>query len=156
MAIATVEFIEVVDGGRQVVEETFVTTEFVVKIDGQKYSPVLTTEVEIENDGDTATATDQCGHTERDRVTDNGWAIRVNGIITASDRTGNLSLALMRDVIATASDLKIRTDVIEGRFEVSNVLVTQTSDLVSINTGDTDGDEQAFQFQLQLGESESE
>lgn len=154
MPTQTVTF---VDERGNVTEETFASTRFTAKIDGVTYSPAVVHNVEIENDGDTTSPQDQCGHTERRRTGENGWAIRVQGIVTGNeDRTGNLSLQLLRDVIASMSELKIRSDVISGTYEVSNVVITQSNDLVSIQSDDTHGAEMAFQFQLQMGESQSE
>lgn len=145
-------------GGNTVeVKRTIPTTEFAVKLDGQLYQPAITTNVEIENDGEQSRTADQCGHTERNRVGNKGWQITIQGIITGNDnRRGNLSLALLRDVIAVSETIQIRSDIISGEFEVSNTVITQASDLVSIQTSDTNGEEKAFEFQMQLGESNSD
>lgn len=159
MALAqTITIVEDIGGGETaVVEQTLPTTEFAVKIDGILYRPAITTNVEIENDGDVTRVQDQCGHTEANRTTNQGWSIRVQGIITGNEgREGNLSLALLRDTIANRDSVEIRSDVISGRYEVSNTVITQANDLVSINTNDTNGEEKAFEFQLQLGQSESD
>lgn len=152
--ITIVEQLE--NGETETVEREIPTTDFAVKLDGQLRHPAITTNVEIENDGDISRQSDQCGNTQTRRVTNKGWTIRVQGIVTKNDgRQENLSLQLLRDVIATAESIQIRSDVISGTFEVSNVVITQANDLVSVNTFDTDGKEQAFEFQLQLGESQS-
>jgi hypothetical protein len=161
MVVSQIEIIEDVGGGQtRVTERRISTTEFAVKIDGQLYRPAVTTQVEIENDGDVSTTTDQCGNTERDREANQGWSVRVQGIVTGNDdRGGNLSMQLLRDVIATADTIKVRSDVTGSsvtRLEVSNTVITQASDLVSIQTADTNGEEQAFEFNLQLGESEAD
>jgi hypothetical protein len=161
MVVSQIEIIEDVGGGQtRVTEKRISSTEFAVKIDGQLFRPAVTTQVEIENDGDVSATTDQCGNTERDRQANQGWSVRVQGIVTGNDdRGGNLSMQLLRDVIATADTIKVRSDVTGSsvtRLEVSNTVITQTSDLVSIQTEDTDGEEQAFEFQLQLGESEAD
>lgn len=152
----TINFIEDVGGEERVVERKISTTGFILKIDGKKYSPTITTSVEIENSGENTTTMDQCGHTERERTGNKGWLIRVQGIVTSNDsRTGNLSLQMLRDVVATANKVKVRSDVISGSYTVSNVVITQSNDLVSVETRDTEGEEKAFEFQLQLGEKES-
>lgn len=153
--VQTVRIVE--NEGDEPVEEVIQSTEFAVKIDGQIYKPAITTNVEIEHDGDTESTSDQCGHTTRQRTGDNGWVVRVQGIVTANDdRYGNLSLQMLRDVVAGAEDMKIRSDVIEGSYVVSNTVITQAGDLYSIQTQATDGEEQAFEFQVQFGESSSE
>lgn len=160
--VNTVEITEDIGGGEtQVVERRIATTGFSVKIDGQLYSPAVTTNIEIENNGQTDRVQDQCGNTERSRTTNDGWAVRVQGIVTKNDgREGNLSLQVLRDVVAVSDTIKIRSDVtppgVESGVEVSNTVITQASDLVSVQTGETDGEEQAFEFNLQLGQTEAE
>lgn len=158
MPLREITVVEELDNGEtRTVKRTLSTSRFVVKIDGQRYSPEITANIEIENDGGTERTTDQCGNTERSRTSNKGWAIRVTGIVTGNDaRQSNLSLQLLRDVIAQESTISITSDIISGEFEVSNTVITQSSDLVSINTPDTEGEESAFEFQLQLGQSESE
>lgn len=158
----TVTYIEEVNGSTVEREVQLSTTEFSVKLDttgsGEPdtlFSPVVTQSVEIENDGDSTTPSDQCGNTERRRTTNEGWSIRVSGIVTANERGSNLSLQLLRDVIAPADSVQIRSDVLSGEVSVSNTVITQSSDLVSIVTDETEGEEKAFEFQLQLGESQS-
>lgn len=157
MLTQNVTIVENVGGEEQEVETILPSTEFAVKVDGVKYQPTVTTSIEIENDGDIATTRDQCGHTERSRQTNKGWNITIQGIVTGNNaRQGNMSLSLVRDVIATSETINVRSDIISGKFEVGNVVITQSADLVSIQTADTEGEEKAFEFQLQLGESSSE
>lgn len=157
MTVSNVTIIRDV-GGREVVEERPISTStFYVKIDGERYSPAITTELEIENGDGTAALTDQCGNTERRKLNDMGWSIRVSGILTMNDaREGNLSLQMVRDTVAQMDSITIGSDIISGEIVVTNIIITQTGDLVSINTRSTDGDEKAVEFQMQLGETESE
>lgn len=137
-------------------EVVFPSTEFAVKVDGELLQPEITTKVEIENDGEMSTSQDQCGHTSRTRTGNNGWVVTVNGLVTDNDlRDGNLSLQTLRDVVATMSEAKIRSDIVSGTYEVSNVVITQPNDLVSIETDSTHGEESAYEFHVQFGESES-
>lgn len=153
MVVANVEFIGE-DGN--VREHSVSSSKFSVEIDGEFKQPAIVSEVEIENDGDQAVARDQCGRVERRRQTNDGWAIRVTGIVTANDsRSGNLSLQTLRDVVANANTIEIVSDVESGEYTVSNTIITDASDLVAVQTADTDGKEQAFDFQLQLGDTES-
>lgn len=159
----TVTYIEEVDGRTVERDVRISSTPFSIKLDttgdGEAdtlFSPAVTTEVEIENNGDTSTPSDQCGNTERFRTTNEGWSIRVTGIVTANEREGNLSMQMLRDLVAPADAVQIRCDLISGQVAVSNTLLTQPNDLVSIQTVDTQGEEKAFEFQLQLGESQSE
>lgn len=162
MALSTIQFI---DEDGTVVEETVPTTEFGVAFDEDGdgeytddplYSPAITSEVEIENDGNNAVVSDQCGRTERSRTTNEGWMVTVTGICTANEsRRGNLSLEQVKQ-IGTSDEVYIVSDVHTGVLAVGNVVITQASDLVYVETGSTDGRERAFDFQLQLGDTESE
>lgn len=148
---------QTVGGTTETIEKTLPSTEFAVKMDGRQYQPAVTTDVEIENNGDLTRTQDQCGHTSAARTTNNGWSITISGIVTGNDgRDGNMSVQMLRDVVAPATSVQIRTDLISGQFEVSNTVITQPNDLVSVQTNETDGEEKAFEFQLQLGETNSE
>lgn len=133
------------------------SSKFSVKIDGELHEPAVVTNIEIENDPSNSTTSDQCGHTSRQRTTDGGWIVRVQGIVTGNDdRYRNLSMQMLRDVVASADTVEVRSDVYSGEQVVSNVVITQPNDLHSVETPDTWGKEQAFEFQLQLGEEDSE
>lgn len=162
--MAKVSIIEQVDTG-EIIERavTISTSEFSVKLDttgdgnpDTLFSPAVTTQVEIENDGDQSTPQDQCGNTERIRTSNRGWSIRVQGIVTDEEREGNLTMQMLRDMVAPADSVDMRSDVISGNVAVSNTVITQANDLTSIETEDTIGKESAYEFQLQLGESESD
>lgn len=156
MAITNVTFIEEVDGQTVVREEAVSSSRFYVELGNETYTPAVVTNVEIENDGDVASTTDQCGFTTRQRTGDDGWMIRVQGIVTANDsRTGNLSLEILKEV-ALMSEITIGSDIISGTYEVSNTVITESSDLVSVQTSETEGEEQAFEFQMQLGETQGD
>lgn len=153
-----VEFIEEVNGQEVVRERELSTQRFSVKLDttgdgtpDTLFTPVLTTEIEMENGSDQANPQDQCGNTEKLRATNLGWSINVTGIVTDSERQGNLSLSVLRDEVAVADKVTIRCDLISGPVAVNNTVLTQASDLVSINTQETEDEEKAFEFQLQLG-----
>lgn len=158
MAVTTVTLIESGEGGGTREKEIKLqTVGFFIVVDGENYSPAVTTNVEIENDGDVAQPQDQCGRIERTKVSDKGWNVRVQGIITGNDeRDGNLSMQLMRDYVATADSVEVHCDLFDGEIVVGNLVITQANDLVSVNTRDTHGDEAAFEFQLQLGEQDTE
>lgn len=137
-------------------ETRIVSSRFAIELDDTLYTPAVVEGFEIENNGDTSTVADQCGNTQRQRTTNEGWTIRVNGIVTGNDnRNGNLSMPLLRDTIADLDTVTIVSDLLSGTFEVSNTLLSDSNEYHSIRTTDTDGDEQAFDFQLQLGESAS-
>lgn len=157
MAVQTVTLREQTDIGveERVVETT--STQFFVNIGGKKFSPAVTTNIELENDGDIADPQDQCGNVERTKVSNKGYNIRIEGIATMNqEREGNLSMQLIRDYVGGADDVDIRCDLFEGTIVVSNIVITQSSDLVSIQTVDTEGEEKAVEFQLQLGEKETD
>lgn len=156
MAVTEITFIEETTGGVEERTETISSSRFAIKMDGQLYRPAVVSEIEIENDAQESSPSDQCGNTERNRTGNQGWVIRVTGIITANDsRSGNLSLQMLRDVIATTDEVTVRSDIISGTFVVGNTVITEASDLFSITTRDTNGEEQAFDFTLQLGEEET-
>lgn len=132
-------------------------TEFAVELDGAEYRPEITTEVEIEYDGDNSSPRDQCGNMERSRVGSSGWLVRVTGIITANgSRRENLDLELFKNFLAPSDELTIVSEVINGTFVMSNAVITQPNDLVSVQTVNTDGEERAYEFQLQLGEESND
>jgi hypothetical protein len=144
-------------GGTDTSRRTIPTTSFSLFLNETEYQPAVVTDIEIENSGNDNQVSDQCGNTERNRTGNSGWAIRVNGIITGEDaRQGNLSLSLLRDVVASSDSVTIGADIQSGTFEVGNVVITQQSDLVSIETANTNGKEKAYEFQLQLGETQSQ
>lgn len=133
------------------------SSDFALKIDGVLRTPAVVKEAEYENDGSSSATADQCGHTERQRTTNNGWAIRVQGIATLNaNRRENLSMQLLRDGVANSNTVEVRSGVLSGEFEVSNVVITDASDLYSVQTRETNGEEEAVEFQLQLGQTESE
>jgi hypothetical protein len=143
-------------GGTTVTERTIPSTSFAVILDDIAYEPAICRRVEAENGGNDNTTSDQCGNTERNRTGNDGWKVTVSGIITGADRPQNLSLPTLRDVVAGSDSIEISSDVISGTYELSNVLIGQEEDLVSVQTVNTDGKEKAFDFQLQLGETQSE
>lgn len=144
-------------GGTTTSQRTIPTTSFSLFLNETEYQPAVVTDIEIENSGNDNKVSDQCGNTERNRTGNSGWAIRVSGIITGADsRQGNLSLSLLRDVVASSDSVTIGADIQSGTFEVGNVVITQQSDLVSIETANTNGKEKAYEFQLQLGETQSQ
>jgi hypothetical protein len=157
MTVGRVTYYESVSGEKTEVAVEHDKSDFALKIDGVLYKPAIVDEMEIERSGDMATPQDQCGHTERDRVGDKGWAINVQGIVTSNDaRAKNLSMQQMRDVVSTMSEAEIRSDLISGTYEVSDVIISDSSDLFSIQTQDTEGDETAYEFQMQLGQTDSQ
>jgi hypothetical protein len=151
--MTTVTFIEEVDGRTVESEEEIATSPFAIKYDGQLYEPEVVTDIEFERSDENATTHDQCGNTERTATTTQGWLVRVQGIITANEtRVSNASMPFFRDIVAPADAIEVRTDVVSGRFTVGNLVISQPNDLVGLTTVSTDGMEQAFEFQLQLGE----
>lgn len=148
--------IEIVDDEGNVVEEEITTTDFYVDVNGEFHRPVITNEIEIENDSDMTSVSDQCGNVERNTVGNQGWKIRATGLVTGNDsRPNNLSLSKIRDVVALSDTITIESDLISGEFELSNTVITQSSDVAAIQTNATNGIESAYSFQLQLGETDT-
>lgn len=138
-------------------QQTVETHGFQIDVEGTQRSPALVRMVEAENNGETSSVQDQCGHTERSRSGNNGWAITVEGFVTSGNGyPGELTLAHLRDTVAEMSEATIVTDIISGTYEVSNTMIGTPDDIVEIQTRDMNEFRQAFRFQLQLGESASE
>lgn len=158
MAEATI--IRNVGGGSTTEEKVQHTQDFQVKIDGELYSPAITQNVEIEQSGETNKTMDQCTNVERKKSGSGGWLVRVEGIVVSgADAPSELTLEVLRDRVAFLDALEIRSTILNGTYVLSNVIITQSNDLVSLQApwlgGETDRYD-AFEFQLQLGEEESE
>ena len=146
--------------GEDIVETVNQSSGFGVEFTGDDntvYSPVVTDLVEKENSGDTTTRTDQCGNTRRNRTSNNGWMLQVEGIVTENeDRPGNLSTVVLDDV-AVAGDIAVYSDIFSGILEVSNVIVTDdATTFTHVETEETWGKERAYTFSMELGEQDAE
>jgi len=159
--------VEVVQDIRDLVDEEqreeektieLVQTPFAIRVDGSGFKqPEVTREMEIENDSNMTSVSDQCGNVERNTLGNQGWNIRVSGIVTNERRENNLSLQELRDIIAPSDTIEIQSEIIGGaaEFELSNTVITQRSDIPAIRTPSTNDIEQAFEFQLQIGETDT-
>lgn len=152
-----VEFVQTVNGEEQVVDTVLASTDFTIKLNGDKYSPALVEDLTAENSGDTSAPQDQCGNTQRVRTTREGWTVTVKGIVTDEPREGNLTMSMLRDDVAPRDSVDIRSDIIDGNFVLSNTKISSSSALDSIQLSDTSiGKEAAYDFQLQLGEEDTQ
>lgn len=145
--------INVVTEGGIVQEEVF-SAEFAIKIDGEILTPAYVEEVEVENNGETVTLTDDCGRQEQRRFNEGLWSVRVTGVVA---KEGAIDELLLRDLMTLQEGelVEIISDFeIDGPIEVSNTIIGQTTDIVSIDTGT--GEQLAFTFQLSLGEQDSQ
>lgn len=158
MAFAEVTYTD--DFGNQQKRE-IPTTEFYVRLEGsdgeiKELSPAVTSEIEIESDNETSTTHDQCGNMESQKTGTNGEIIRVSGIVTGSRREGNLDVLTLINEVTKGSNITVGCALFSGEINVSNRVVRQASELVKIETEETIGKEAAFEFQLQLGETQAE
>ena len=127
-----------------------------------RMSPAAVRGIDLENDADVERVTDQCGRTEEARQTDKNWEVTLDCVITAesyrTEESGRLveNLTLRRaKQLKFANSIELEGDIFEGisgSFEVDNVFISQSNDLVSVNVG---GDDMtAYELQLQLKQSE--
>lgn len=129
---------------------------FFVKLDGQELYPALVTNLEIENSGENSNITVDCGDTERRKTANGAWVMRVEGIVTSSSRTDNLSMERLRDDIANSETVEVRSGLFSGRILVSNVIISAPEEVTEIQTNRTNGREKAWAFSMVLGEESSE
>lgn len=129
---------------------------FYIRIDGRDLFPVLVDNLEIENSGESQTITVDCGETERRKTANKGWVVTVEGLVSTNDtREDNLSMQVLRDVVATSDVIDIRSALLSGRIVVSNVIIT-SDDAVEIDTERTNGREKVWGFRMVLGEEEAD
>lgn len=131
------------------------STDLFFIVDGERFSPIITQTLELENSGDESKITDQCGRTTRNKSSNSGWLLRVEGIVSKPDRPGNLSLSRLKEV-AKMDNVEVHCALHDGTLVVGNVVVRQENDIHSVETQDTAGKEEAFPFTMQLGEEDSE
>lgn len=143
------------EGGEATEQQSAQTVPFGVVVDGQTLSPPITTNIEVENDGDVNRTKDQCNNIEVRRFGSNtAWIMRIQGIVTATDRSGVLSLSRLMSLkdrtVRVVSDFPI-----EGPILVANTTITQSNDNgAKLKTDEMNEPETMFTFNLQLGEEE--
>lgn len=148
--------VTIIDAGGGVSEVDVQNPKFYVRIEGQDLFPVLVDNLEIEHSGESSTITVDCGDTERRKTANKGWTVRVEGLVSTNDtRADNLSMQVLRDVIAPADTVDIRSPLLSGRIIVSNVIIG-SDDAVEIDTERTNGREKVWGFSMTLGEEESD
>lgn len=123
-----------------------------------RFSPAAVRNMEIENDGEVESITDMCGRTESDRRSDENWEVIIDGIVTSEGFTteeqggrfiSNLTLQDLKN-IKDAAAIRLESALHSGPMELSNVVISQSSSIVSIDVGA--GEQTAFEFNLQLRE----
>ena len=136
-----------------------------IVIDGTRYAPAAVRGIDMENDGDVETITDQCGRTESERRSDKNWKVIIDGIVTAEEYqtrdsgsfVQNLTLEELQN-IKNAGSIRLEGemfDVLNRSSEplvLDNVVVGQSNDLVSVDVGA--GEQIAYEFQLQLRQAQ--
>jgi hypothetical protein len=144
--------------GEDGAETTEIASErFGIAVDGDsglKY-PAATTNIEVEKNGNIEKTGTQCGDMRQANVASDPFAVRVECIITTESDSVTDTALTVRDVLHKLDSGEPATIVsdfpIEKSLTVRNVLVTQTTDIVSVSTDQTDGRVTAFECQLQLG-----
>lgn len=138
-------------------EERELQTSFAIKVDEQYRYPPVVNQVEVESNSDQSTTSDMCGNTRRENFGSDGLQYTVRGIATFSSRERNLSVPDLLS-LSEGDNVEIRTDFKrDGFVKVSNVVCTQTQNLNGVRIpGETDGTENAVEFQIQLGKEESQ
>ena len=158
--------VKVITGGQAGIESRTVEIQTVplqVKVvqgdETRRLQPAVVRNIAMENDSEMDTVTDQCGRTENVREGDKNWEVTIDCIVTdasyRTDRVGdesvnNLTLQEskqlpMYDVVELEGGI---FDEISGHFEVDNILINQSNDLVTVNVGA--GEHPAYEVQLQL------
>lgn len=139
-------------------EEVVITSEtFGLSIDddSQLKYPAATTNIEVEKNGNIEKTGTQCGSMRQENVASDPFAVRVECIITKQSDSATDDLLTLRDVLHKLDEgdaTRIISDFpINKPLTVRNILVTQTTEIVSVSTDYTDGRVTAFECQLQLG-----
>lgn len=146
------------DGGNERLIE-FSESTFGVDIDGVIHRPAATQSIEVESNGNTERTGTQCGDMKQRTTSTDPFKVTVECIITFDNETNGPRVLTVRDVlyeIREGDSVTIDSKFpIEQAMTVSNVLVTQDSELVSVNTRYTDGEAKAARCQLQFGAEET-
>lgn len=142
-------------GGSGGSEDVYIpTTDFVLVLDGQRFTPAATTEIQLENDGEMESVTDQCGRTEQARTSDFNWTMKVNFVIADGrfqvGSANNMSMADLKS-IRSADTVEVESAPHSGTMELDNITIRQRNDLVSISLGD-DSEYDAYECRLNLKE----
>lgn len=148
-----------IDGNSTITtQDVFQTDDVTFKINGVNFQAAVILDMEMELDGDFSSISDQCGRTENRRRGDSGWTLTIDGIVTpeepntvlrSNETPANLSLARLKE-IGSAAQLEVNS-LLTGKdtlYEVKNIVIKQSNDLIDIDVGD--GPQDAIQFQLQL------
>lgn len=155
MAVVTV----IPDGGGQPIEREVSESTFGVYIDGEIYYPAATQSLEVESNGNVEKTGTQCGTKRQQRTSEDPYSITAECIVTLADQSTANALTVRQVLkdITEGEDVRITSAFpIDSALEVSNVLVRQETELISVNTDRTDGEATAFRCQLQLGAEQTE
>lgn len=129
---------------------------FQLVVDGTAKTPAVTQTIEVESNQRQAKTGTQCGETRQSNIASDPFKVTVQGIVTNATDGTSLSVSDLLFEVQEGDFVTINSDFpITTSLEVTNVVVTQSQDLVSVDTPQTDGFETAFTFQLQLGAEQS-
>lgn len=144
------------EGGTETYEAE--SSSFSLLIDGVAYEPAVTQEIEVESNQQQATTGTQCGTQRVQNTSTDPFKFRVRGICTNSDRAGELTAKRVLYDVQEGDQVDVVWDGPPlGSLTVSNALVRQEEQLVSVSTPLTNNEaETAFRFQIQLGEEDNE
>lgn len=152
--------VTVVDDGGQTRTIDISESTFGVIINGDVKHPAATQSVEVESNGQMEKTGTQCGTTRQQRTASDPFSITVECIVVSEDSTSAPDALTVRDVLyglQSGSEVFIESAFpIDSPQVVSNVLVRQETELISVKTKFTNGEATAFRCQLQFGAEESE
>lgn len=138
--------VAVVNENGDIETQRVISRDATVVPEGQSnFEPTVVQSVEYDHKGQTSSISSVCGETENRRETDEQPDITVEGIISEEELPDIKS-------IKEGDQITLISDVHKGDVFVRRVTISQTADLVHIVPDDTNKEELAFNFQLQLGQ----
>lgn len=131
---------------------------FRLRIDDEWYEPAVTTEIEVESNQNQDTTGTLCGDKRTERTSEDPHQVMIRGICTNSGNPDELTADQLLWDVQEGDELSFTCDISDrfGLMTVSNVLVRQEQELVSVQTPITNGEQTAFRFQLQFGEEDNQ
>jgi hypothetical protein len=110
-----------------------------------EFSPSVVQRVEYDHRGQSSSVTSVCGETENRRESDQQPDITVEGIITEPE------IPSLKD-LKRGDEITLISDVHQGHVYVKRVTIEQSTDIIKYIPDESDQEELAFTFQLQLGQ----
>lgn len=111
----------------------------------ERFVPSVVQRVEYDHKGQTSSLTSVCGETENRREGDNNPDITIEGIVTTDEIPQAKQLK-------EGQEITLVSDVHQGQVFVKSLTIEQTQDLIHYIPDESDEEQLAFTFQLQLGQ----